>query len=366
MSRYGSGTGIGWKILSFFLAVIIIAGVVSGVVFWQKGNIVFTPLEQEQPSSEEVQDNGAPVIGENGDELENNATVPMPKAMSFRSATSLDGEEAAYDSVTIEATVLPETLQLDSFEFSVEWANSESTWASGKEVSDYLTLTQGGLDGREATLCCLRPFGEQIIVKATARVLNKEKSAECTVDFIARPEDFWVRLMAGGMPSATLSSGDVTITTSSECTVAWEQMGITWTDGTIKVDCTYSVTFKGNEAMAAKMRFWLGAKGSVSIKEYQVSDSSSNVVYFYGSPVFGVSSNFGGFYSYVQGSASVNDVLSDLLTIIGQNDDIPLVLAEMKAVGEYTDYSAVCNIYIVGSAFVNIDSVTLDQGDVIF
>ena len=105
MSRYGSGTGIGWKILSFFLAVIIIAGVVSGVVFWQKGNIVFTPLEQEQPSSEEVQDNGAPVIGENGDELENNATVPMPKAMSFRSATSLDGEEAAYDSFRLNGQI---------------------------------------------------------------------------------------------------------------------------------------------------------------------------------------------------------------------------------------------------------------------
>lgn len=365
MSNCNGGVGIGWKILSFFLAIVLIAGVVAGVVFWQNGNIVFTFVEQEQPSSEEAQDNGNPVLSEGGAELPSDEVIPMPKAISFRSAASLDGETAAYDSVTIKATVLPEALQLDYFGFSVEWANPQSAWASGRDVSDYLTLSQDTSDIYEATLCCLQPFSEQIIVKATAQVLNKEKSTECTVDFVARLNDFWVRLTSGGFPLVTLSSGDVTVTSSSECAVAWDQMGVTWTDGTIKDDCTYSVTFRGNEAMAAKMRSWLGAKGSVSVKEYLVSDSFSSAVYFYGSPVFGVMSNFGGFYSYLQGSASVNDVLSDLLAIIGQNDDIPLAFAEMKAVGEYTDYSAVCNIYIAGSAFVNIDSVSLDQSNVI-
>ena len=39
---------LGWKILSLFFALIIVAGVITGVVFWQKGNIVFNPVEQEQ------------------------------------------------------------------------------------------------------------------------------------------------------------------------------------------------------------------------------------------------------------------------------------------------------------------------------
>ena len=41
---------IGWKILSLFLALIIVAGVIVGVVFWDRGNFVFNPIEQEQPA----------------------------------------------------------------------------------------------------------------------------------------------------------------------------------------------------------------------------------------------------------------------------------------------------------------------------
>lgn len=42
MANYNNyNSGIGWKILSLFLALIIIAGVITGVVFWQKGNHCF-------------------------------------------------------------------------------------------------------------------------------------------------------------------------------------------------------------------------------------------------------------------------------------------------------------------------------------
>ena len=58
MANYNNyNSGLGWKILSLFLALIIVAGVITGVVFWQKGNIVFNPVEQEQPNDEE--DDGA-------------------------------------------------------------------------------------------------------------------------------------------------------------------------------------------------------------------------------------------------------------------------------------------------------------------
>ena len=51
MANYNNyNSGLGWKILSLFLALIIVAGVITGVVFWQKGNIVFNPVEQEQPN----------------------------------------------------------------------------------------------------------------------------------------------------------------------------------------------------------------------------------------------------------------------------------------------------------------------------
>ena len=53
MARYNDNSSLGWKIFSLFLALVLVAGVITGVVFWQKGNIVFNPVKQEQPGADE-------------------------------------------------------------------------------------------------------------------------------------------------------------------------------------------------------------------------------------------------------------------------------------------------------------------------
>ena len=191
MANYRDNSNIGWKILSLFLALVLVAGIITGVVFWQKGNIVFNPVKQEQteekPDNEEQpnEDSGKPATGENGEELPADQTIPMPMAMAFRSAAALDGESAAYDSVTLTATVKPNDATNKAVDWSIAFVNPSSEWATGKTVTDYATVTPSADGALTAVVENVAAFGEQIVVKATSRD-NTSAYATCTVEYLQR------------------------------------------------------------------------------------------------------------------------------------------------------------------------------------
>lgn len=87
------------------------------------------------------------------------------------SLTSVRNSTVTGESVTITATVEPDNeAENTGVDWTATWRNAESVWASGKSVSDYVTLTPGGEDyaaSKSVTLENLQPFGEQIIIKAT-------------------------------------------------------------------------------------------------------------------------------------------------------------------------------------------------------
>ena len=109
------------------------------------------------------------------------------------SLTSARNSAVTGESVTITATVEPDNkAENTGVDWTAAWKNAQSEWASGKSVSDYVTLTPGGEDyaaSKSVTLENLQPFGEQIIVKATARD-NPEITATCTADYAQKLTDF--------------------------------------------------------------------------------------------------------------------------------------------------------------------------------
>ena len=109
------------------------------------------------------------------------------------SLTSVRNSAVTGESVTITATVEPDNeAENTGVDWTAAWKNAESVWASGKSVSDYVTLTPGGEDyaaSKSVTLENLQPFGEQIIVKATARD-DPEITATCTADYAQKPVNF--------------------------------------------------------------------------------------------------------------------------------------------------------------------------------
>ena len=186
MNRNGQGGRAapnGYKILSIFLAAVLVIAAITELILWQMDYIVF----QNPKEATEQEDGGAP-IDENGEELPTGGeATAMPKAMTFRSAAALDGE-TEYDTVTLTATVLPENATNKSVEWSVRFKNASSAWASGKTVTDYITVTPESDGANKAAVQCLQDFGEQIEVVATSRD-NASASAVCTVDFAKRIED---------------------------------------------------------------------------------------------------------------------------------------------------------------------------------
>lgn len=109
------------------------------------------------------------------------------------SLTSVRNSAVTGESVTITATVEPDNeAENTGVDWTATWKNAESVWASGKSVSDYVTLTPGGVDyaaSKRVTLENLQPFAEQIVVKATARD-DPGITATCTADYAQKPVNF--------------------------------------------------------------------------------------------------------------------------------------------------------------------------------
>lgn len=87
--------------------------------------------------------------------------------------------ETAY---TVTATVSGNGLTTN--QKNVTWGtavfkNPSSQWASGKTISDYITVSKSG---NRLTLSCLQPFGEQIVIPCTSSY-NLAVSRELTIDY---------------------------------------------------------------------------------------------------------------------------------------------------------------------------------------
>lgn len=91
--------------------------------------------------------------------------------------------ESAY---TLTASIYPSTAD-PTLDWTVNFKNPSSTWASGKDVSDYLTLSSTS-NSLNAVITCKAAFAEQIEVKASARN-NPDAYAICLVDYAKRLSD---------------------------------------------------------------------------------------------------------------------------------------------------------------------------------
>ena len=178
------------QIIALALAFILVAGVIVGVIFWQNGNISFTPFGQEQTETPDEEtpantENGGAVIGapvENGIKL---MSAKIPVAEFAANGVSAQAETA----YTLMATLDPADVIDKTVDWAVVFVNPSSSWATGKTVTDYVTVTPTTDGALTANVECLQAFGEQIKVVVTSRS-NSEAKAECTVDYARRILDY--------------------------------------------------------------------------------------------------------------------------------------------------------------------------------
>ena len=154
-------------LIAFIVVGVLIAGLIAG--WFDKGEDSL-PAQNEAAT---IQDGGMSVTPTSA------AGVRLMMAQAAAEVSPL-----AETSYTITATIEPASARQNA-NWSVAWANGSSAWATGKTVTDYVTITPTEEGSLTATLACVKPFSEQVILTVSA-MGNADKTATCTVDYQQR------------------------------------------------------------------------------------------------------------------------------------------------------------------------------------
>ena len=173
--RHKRSDSVKWAItgIAMILIIAFLAGVIVAVVTetnpkdW--GQIIKDSLNDETSGG---------VVDGDGNVMDPESVNVMPAAMAFMS-------DKAGNTVKITATITPGNATNQNVTWSIAWKNPSSSWASGKTVTDYVTVTPDSSNSKVATVTCVKAFSEQVIVTATAAG-NTYVKKTCTVDYETR------------------------------------------------------------------------------------------------------------------------------------------------------------------------------------
>ena len=275
-------------ITAFALIVIIFAGLSLG---WFKTKDV--PTMSEEELSEVVGGVTMPEETEGEQISLTSYTVPVAEYGDYGIMPIADSAKV------ITATVYPDNSATNSaVTWRAAWKNASSSWASGKTLSEYLTLSYGtgATASKSCTVTCLQAFGEPVTITVTA---DDNPSAQATVqaDYMQKVTDFnlkfgtvscvWGRntdvtleLNESGTPTGGLPT--LTPTTSSTYTVAADYT-VTYTLTAGNTDQLF-VSGSGNMSNGISVGFFQHTgSGTSSQKEkfdFSTYDVKSKGLYF--------------------------------------------------------------------------------------
>ena len=154
-------------VVSFLLIFVLLAGMIGAWVLL---------LKQEEPAPE--QDDGGAVITEG----ESNGIKLMSAKISPENYDEYGISPMAETAYQLTATITPENATNKAVDWTIAFVNAESEWATGKTVTDYVTVTPTADGALTANVECLQAFGEQVRVTVTSRD-NTSVKANATVDY---------------------------------------------------------------------------------------------------------------------------------------------------------------------------------------
>ena len=344
---YKSNSNKFWTGFLAVLLVLVIAGTAAlvgvlsdGFKNWDK----FKPDEEQTEQTEETADNGGAIIGESvgsGVKVMSAKIAPENYAANGVSAQA----ETAY---TLTATVLPEKASNKAVDWTVSFVNPASAWATGKTVTDYVTVTPTADGALTANVECLQAFGEQIKVTVTSRS-NADATATCLVDYAERVSGYTLTLSNGGV---TISSSDPEYTVTGNSSVSISKGEYTKTVGTVEENFTGTYVIRGNASFAANMSS-IGVNATVK----QVSGSVVPV----GEDIFT------SLYQLSPQGGTPFPSMNQLMDYANSHTDIPFAEVYVHLEGEHSDYTCTFSLYGSSGIFTyEVESVSLNQSQIIF
>ena len=168
------------------LALILVGGVCGGLLqhHYNWGAEEKPPVEDSTGGEEKPEDSG-------GGEVSTEAGVSHGIRLAAVKLASSQYEDygvspLAETAYTLTATITPADAANKKVDWTIAFKNASSTWATGKTVTEYATVTPSADGALTAVVENVAAFGEQIIVKATSRD-NAEAYATCTTTNTVTP-----------------------------------------------------------------------------------------------------------------------------------------------------------------------------------
>lgn len=163
-----------WTGFLAVLLVLVIAGAAALVGVLSDG---FKNWDKFKPDEEQTQEGGAIIT-----EGESNGIKLMSAKISPESYDEYGISPMAETAYQLTATITPENATNKAVDWTIAFVNAESEWATGKTVTDYVTVTPTSDGALTANVECLQAFGEQVRVTVTSRD-NTAVKANATVDY---------------------------------------------------------------------------------------------------------------------------------------------------------------------------------------
>ena len=166
------------------LALILAGGVCGGLLqHHYNWGAEKPPVEDSTGGEEKPEDSG-------GGEVSTEAGVSHGIKLAAVKLASSEYDEygvspLAETAYTLTATITPADAANKAVDWTIAFKNASSTWATGKTVTEYATVTPSADGALTAVVENVAAFGEQIVVKATSRD-NADAYATCTVEYLQR------------------------------------------------------------------------------------------------------------------------------------------------------------------------------------
>lgn len=223
--------------VAFIMLVLSVAYVSVSTAYGNWNPLQWNELRQslEKPDNDN-NDNNTGGNGGNMDVIENNGILLCAAQIPEEEFEAYNVSETAAMAYHITATVNEDAAD-KSIIGNIGWENKTSSWANGKSISDYATLTQTPQYGLEFTLEIKQAFGEPILIKV-ASCMDSNVNATAKVNYLKEFQAFTAVINSSLSPTAMgrLYVGD-TINTVTITPV----FGVGTIEGTI-TDCTTVMT----------------------------------------------------------------------------------------------------------------------------
>ncbi len=180
------------KILIGIVVVVLLVGLVLGLMAYFKP--ADDPEQDKTTDTTDATDTteavgdvvGMETLDSDVKVLSSDTVYPMPAKMMFRTVSALSA--TASEGVTVNATIKPDTAVNKNVTWQISWENPNEAFASGKNASDYISVTPIASGSSTATITCLQPFGSTIQVSVISES-NPGVFATLTVDYEKRVEN---------------------------------------------------------------------------------------------------------------------------------------------------------------------------------